>query len=501
MSDGHELEKESGLFRRVVRGSLWVFAFSASQEIIALARLVILARLLSPNDFGLAGMALLALAALDALTQTGFDTALIQKKDDTRGYLDTAWTIGIARGALVFMVLLGVAPWVANFFRAPEVTSLVRVIGFSILAQSFANIGAVYFRKDLDFRRQFLWQFSGRVADFCVAVAVAFTLRNVWALVLAFVAGDAVKLLVSYVLHPYRPRLKLDLGKARELFAFGKWMWGSSVLALALTQIDNGVVGRLIGTATLGLYQLARRIANLPATEIAHVIAAVTFPAYSKLQGRPEALGGAYRRVFEITALATLPVAGALAVLAPEITVAFFGDKWLPAAGAIRLLALWGVLNALFSTAGQVLLAVGMPRSLSTYQLVQVIVLAALIYPASSRWGITGTSLAVALAAVVPTYLALRRVEIETAGGGMRLARSVAVPAGSAVAAAGLVFLLKHAGLLGRSLPGLLAALALYAVTYVAAIGLAGPRLGYNVAPVVREVMSTLTSRTSRRPE
>ena len=493
---GHMMtDRQGGLFRRVVKGGFWVFAFSGSQEIIAIARLVILARLLSPNDFGLAGMAILALATLDALTQMGFDVALIQKKDDARTYLDTAWTVGVLRGGAIFVVLLGAAPYVAGFFRSPEVTNLVRVIGFSILAQSFANIGVVYFRKELEFRKQFLWQFSGRLADFCVAVAVAFTLRNVWALVLAFVAGDAAKLLLSYLLHPYRPRLRIEMKRARELFRFGKWMWGSSVLVLLLTQIDNGVVGRVIGAATLGLYQLARRIANLPASEIAHVISNVTFPAYAKLQDRPEALRGAYRMVLEVTALVTLPVAGALAVLAPEITVTFFGDKWLPAAGAIRLLAVWGVLNALFSTAGQVLLAVGMPRSLSTYQLIQVITMAVLVYPMSANWGITGTSLAVALAAILPCWLALRRVEIETAGERSHLARSIAVPTAGAAFAAVAVVALKRAGILAPTATGLALALPLYALAYVILVGLAGPRLGYQAVPVLREVISAARAR------
>lgn len=480
-----------GLFQRAIRGGLWVFALSVSQEILALARLVILARLLSPNDFGLAGIAMLALATVDSVTQTGFDAALIQRKQDSRPYLDSAWTVGILRGLAVFALMVLVAPYAAGFFRAPEATALVRVIAVSVLARSFANIGVVYFRKELEFGRQFVWQFGGRLADFVVAVIAAFALRSVWALVLAFVAGDLVKLLLSYTLHPYRPRLSLDRERTGELFGFGKWLVGIGILVLLLTQIDNAVVGRLVGATALGFYQLARRVANVPATEIAHVIANVTFPAYSKLQDRIAKLREAYLMVLETTALAALPLAGGLLLLAPEITLGFFGEKWLPAVGAIRILAVWGVLGALASTTDAVFMAMGKPRTVSKYQSIQLVVLVSLIYPLTLRWGIRGTSLAVMLASAVPSYLALRRAGKETQGPAFDFARAIGLPLVGVCAAALPVLLFKH---LRFAQPpwGLAGALVAFGAVYVVVVRFLGERFGYRVGPLAREVLKAL---------
>jgi O-antigen/teichoic acid export membrane protein len=360
-----------------------------------------------------------------------------------------------------------------------------------VLARSFTNIGVVYFRKELEFGRQFVWQFGGRVADFAVAVAAAVALRNVWALVLAFVAGDLVKLLLSYALHPHRPRLAIDRARTRELFGFGKWLVGLGILILLLTQVDNAVVGRLVGATALGFYQLARRMANVPATEIAHVIANVTFPAYSKIQDQVRKLREAYFMVLETTALAALPLAGGLLVLAPEVTLAFFGEKWLPSVDAIRILALWGVLVALASTTDAVFLAVGSPRTVSKYQAMQLLTLAALIYPLTLRWGIRGTSLAVTLAAIVPSWLALRRVARQIQGPSSDFARAIGLPLIGGCAAASPVLLIKRLGFSGHPW-GLAFSLVTFGAVYVLVVRYLGGRFGYRFGPLVQEVVKAL---------
>ena len=111
----------------------------------------------------------------------------------------------------------------AVFFNTPGAKPIIKVIGFSILFQAFTNIGITYFKKELEFNKEFIYQFSGTLADFVVAVSAVLILKNVWALVFGLLAGNVVRCLVSYLIHPYRPHLSSDLGKAKELFGFGKW--------------------------------------------------------------------------------------------------------------------------------------------------------------------------------------------------------------------------------------------------------------------------------------
>jgi len=389
------------LSQRVVRGGFWVFSLRIVNRGFSLIRLIILARVLAPHDFGLMGIALLTMSTLETFSQTGFQQALIQKKKDIKSYLDSTWTVLILRGFVLFVILYFIAPYAAVFFNTPEAKPIIRVIGFSILFQAFTNIGITYFKKELEFNKEFIYQFAGTLADFIVAVSAVLILRNVWALVLGLLAGNAARCFVSYLIHPYRPHLSSNLGKAKELFGFGKWILGSSILIFLITQGDDIFVGKLLGATMLGFYQLAYRISNMPATEITHVISQVTFPAYSKLQDNIPKLREAYLKVLKVTVFLSFPIAGLIFVLAPDFTKIFLGVKWMPMVPAMQVLVLAGLFRSIAATTGPIFYAVGKPKIDTRWQIARLFVIAVLIYPCTIKWGILGTSIVVFLSIFV----------------------------------------------------------------------------------------------------
>ncbi len=391
----------AGLRARVVRGGFWVFAIRITDRLFRLARTIVLARLLAPADFGLFGIALLAMSALETFSQTGFNAALIQKQGDTKSYLDTAWTIQAIRGIVLALILLVIAPYVAAFFDAPAAKPILQVIGVSVLFQGFTSIGVMYFQKELEFHKQFVYVLSGTLADISVAISAAFLLRSVWALVLGLLAGNLVRMAVSYLIHPFRPRPRLNQKQFKELFGFGKWVLGSSILVFLITQGDDIFVGKLLGVTALGFYQLAYRLSNMPATEITHVISQVTFPAYSKLQDNLPRLREAYLKVLQITVFLSFPIAGLIFVLAPDFTKIFLGQKWMPMVPAMQALAFWGLIRAVGATTGPVFYSVGKPRIATKIQFIELILLVILIYPLTAQYDILGTSLAIVFAGLV----------------------------------------------------------------------------------------------------
>jgi len=395
------LEPGKSLSQRVVRGGIWVFALRITERAFGLVRLIILARILAPHDFGLMGIALLTMATLDTFSQTGFQTALIQKKDNTDAYLDAGWTVLILRGFLLFVILFFIASYAAIFFKAPQAKTIIQVIGLSVLFQAFTNIGVIYFQKELEFNKQFLYQLSGTLADFIVAVSAVLILRSVWALAFGLLAGNVARFIASYLIHPYRPHLSSDLGKAKELFGFGKWVLGSSILIFLLTQGDDIFVGKLLGATMLGFYQMAYRISNMPATEITHVISQVTFPAYSKLQNNLPKLREAYLRTLQFTAFLSLPIAGMIFILAPDFTRIFLGEKWIPMVPAMQALCVFGVTRMINATTGPIFQGVGKPNISTFGSVFQLVIFVAIIYPLTSKWGILGTSLSV----IIPNIL------------------------------------------------------------------------------------------------
>ncbi|MHC4122831.1 MAG: lipopolysaccharide biosynthesis protein [Planctomycetota bacterium] len=407
MNNANDLRgPDNNLLNRTAKGGLWVFSLRTGQRILQIIKLVILARLLNPADFGLMGIALLTIAVLETFSQTGFQNALIQKKCAIKSYLDTAWTVSILRGFILFAILYLIAPYTAIFFKVPEARLIIQVIGFSVLFKALTNIGVIYFQKELEFNKQFVYQLSGTLADFIIAVPIALILRNVWALVFGLLAANVVRSIVSYLIHPYRPRFSFNALKIKELFGFGKWVMGSSILIFLITQGDDAFVGKFLGATMLGFYQLAYRLSNIPATEITHVISQVTFPAYSKLQDNIPKLREAYLKVLQVTAFLSFPIAGLIFVLAPDFTKIFLGEKWMPMVPAMQILCIFGLIRSFGAMIGPLFHGVGKPNILTKLAFIQLIILMIIIYPLTNRFGIFGTAISVVIPNIITQSIA-----------------------------------------------------------------------------------------------
>jgi lipopolysaccharide exporter len=396
-----ELNKpDESLSKKVVKGGFWVFTLRGFSQLFGIARLMILARILAPSDFGLMGTALLVMATLEAFSQTGFQAALVQKKKDIEEYLNTAWTALILRGIILFAILCLVAPYAAIYFHEPAAKRIIQVSGSSILLQAFANIGIIYFYKELDFKKQFIYESSGIFADFLIAVSLAFILKSVWALVFGSLAGNVVSCIVSYIINPYKPRLSLELGKTGELFGYGKWVLGSMILIYIGACIDKISVGRLLGVAALGFYGMAYQISNVPATEITNTIGRVAFPAYSKIQDHRARLQQVYFQIARLTIAISIPIAIGIVFLAPDFTRIFLGEKWLPMVPAMQLLAGAGLIKSIISTGSPLFAGSGYPHFEFYMQLIRGLITIIGIYPLTIYMGIPGAALCVILSVV-----------------------------------------------------------------------------------------------------
>ena len=401
--------------KKVVRGTVWVFITQILTQAVALVKNIILARVLSPDDFGLFGIALVVFSLLEAFSRSGFDVALIQKKEDIRDYLDTAFVVNIGRGIVLFLFLFFSAPLVATFFNKAEIVSVVRAVSFVFLLNGFVNPGTIYFLRELEFKKQFQWDMSRSISDIIITLSLVFFLRNVWVLVISMISSIFTRVVVSYLIHPYRPGFSFNPDYARSLFRFGKWVLGSGILIYLITQGDDAFVGKFLGITALGFYRIAYRFSNLPATHITHVISRVTFPMYSKLQDDIPKLREAYLKVLQLTAFLSFPLAGLIFVLAPDFTRIFLGEKWLPMVPAMQVLVLYGLIRSIGATTGPLFQSTNRPDLVTKIQLAKLVILIFTIYPFTSWKGILGTSLAILLNAVIinpiTDYLAIKNTK------------------------------------------------------------------------------------------
>jgi O-antigen/teichoic acid export membrane protein len=384
------------LFDRTILSGMWAGGIKISSRFLQILMLIVLARLLAPRQFGLVGIALLSLSATKNFSKIGLKTALVQNKsEDIDEYLDTAWCLEAARGAVIFGMLFVSAPVIAGVFDEPSATPLIRVIGLGPLLFGLRNPGIIYFRKDLEFHKEFVYTVSGGFLQFLVGVGYALVSPTVWALVFAYISADVFRFGLSYVIHDYRPWPSFDTSIARELIDYGKWITASSILYFLYREGDDAFVGWFISATALGFYQYAYRIADTPSSEVSEIIASVSFPAYSKLQEEPSELRQALLATTRVTGFVTIPMALGIALVAPSFVPVVLGDEWTRMIRPMQLLALYGLFHSITRNFGAVFKALNRPDLLAKLSALRVACIAVLIWPAAERFGIEGVALVV----------------------------------------------------------------------------------------------------------
>ncbi|NOY54549.1 MAG: lipopolysaccharide biosynthesis protein, partial [Actinobacteria bacterium] len=437
------MHPEGTLTNRAVNAGVWAFALTMTTRGLRTVRVIVLARLLSPDDFGLMGIALLTLAFLNAFTTTGFNQALIQREGDIRGHLDAAWTVSILRGLLIGGLIIAGAPIVAGFFHTASAVGILRVMGASMMISGLKNVGVVFFDKDLQFRQRFTFRSIPQVIDLIVAVTAAIILRNVWALVFGVLAREISTTVASYIAHPYRPHLNFDRQKMRELLSFGIWIFGSAILSYFSANLDDIAVGRVLDATMLGFYTTAYTLSSITSQQMTGVITEVAFPAFSKLQSDKDRLRSAYLRTLRAVALVAFPVAAGLWFVGPQLVGTFMGTKWLPLIPAFNVLLLWGLLRSIGSTTSPLLFAAGRPDINTKLHLVTVVLLAVVIYPFTTAGGIVGAAWATIVAGLFPVgYLLLLTGRFLKAPR-WTIFRTITIPAAASLVMTGVLVLAR----------------------------------------------------------
>ena len=460
----------------------WAAAWRMTLRALTIVRTVILARILVPEDFGLMAIATMAILLLERLTQSGFEAALVQQSDDIEPYLNTAWTVQIVRALSMAALLAVTAPWIAQFFGAPEATEIIRALSVAVAVNGFTNIAVVAFVKELRFDKHFVLQMGSRGTDVLVSIIAAIMLRNVWALVLGVLSGSIGRVVVSYVISEYRPRFRWVAGQARHLFDFGKWILASQLLNYMAENLDDILVGRLLGIQSLGWYRMAYNFSQAVATEVESVASLVAFPTYAKLQGEAARLRTAYLGSVHLVAFLGFPIAVGTVLVAPDLVFGVLGDKWAPIVRPMQLLSIAGLFRGVSATASPLFRSQGRPNIPPRFSLTNVAMMAVMLYPAIQVFGIEGAAGVVLVAGAVTSVFALWLAFSTVGAQGRDSLQVLAFPAlNSGVMAVG-VMALRQVFFDDPSFPSFAVLSASGVLLYVGSVLVSSHGLGY-VAP------------------
>lgn len=358
---------------KMAKGAAWMVGFKLVERSIGLVSTVILARLLSPDDFGLVAIATAFLGLLVLLTSFSFDVALIQNQHAGRELYDTAWTFNVIFAVILTLLLVMTAIPLSMFYNEVRLEKILYVLAFSTLFGGFSNIGPVAFRKDLQFHKEFYFLLAKKLMGFTVCMILAFTLRNYWALVWGSFAGKLLEVLLSYRVHPYRP--KFCLKGRKELFGYSMWLFINNIIFFTYHRMADFIISKVLGSHALGVYSIAYEISSLPTTELVAPINRAVLPGYSKMAHDPQAMRQGFLNVLSMIALCAIPAGVGIALVADLMVPVVLGAKWDEAIPLMKILAISGVFTALQTNTGSLYMALGKPRYLTYMALFNLVVL------------------------------------------------------------------------------------------------------------------------------
>jgi O-antigen/teichoic acid export membrane protein len=442
----------------VVTGVLWKLSSQGMQQAARIAVALILARLLTPAQFGVAAEVLVFSSLVVVFADLAVGAALIQREEIDEDDRCTAFWTCAAVGVACTALGVALAGPIAAFYREPVIEPLFTVLSFVFLATSLTTVQESLLVRDMSFRVLETRRMVATLAAAAVGIGVAAFGGGSWAVILQSLTLAVVSTALLWWLSPWRPRLRFSWASLRAMASFSGYLFGHRLLFFVHRNADNLLIGRFIGAAPLGAYAIAYNVILVPFSRIAVPIQDVLFPAFARIQGDRERIAEGWIRVTRLVAAISVPALVGLAVVADDFVAVVLGPRWHAAATVIQVLAWVGILQSLQSLNTGILEAVGRARAIFRYT---VVFFAAhlVAFAIGLRWGIVGVAVGYSISTtlVEPAYLWLTARAV-----GISPRRFLAALAGvvQASAAMGLVVAAARAGLLSLGAPALVRLLA-----------------------------------------
>jgi O-antigen/teichoic acid export membrane protein len=289
---------------------------------------VILARLLTPEDFGVVSIAMIAISFSQMFWDAGLEKALIQTKEVPEKAADVVFWTNLVLGIVTYIILFLIAPWLATFFNSPASMPVLRVLGLQVVIASLTSVQQALFVRDLDFRQLFWVKLATAFVPGLFSIPMAFFGYGVWSLIAGSLVGSLLNLALLWRKSPWRPQLGFDWHIARKLFGFGIWVVGESLAAWFFTWGDSTILGRFLGVEDLGVYRVGWTISMIIFGLLLNPFLPVLYPTFSRLQDDIHKLTETFRKANRVVISLALPVGVGLLLVGPHLVSVFFGNKW-----------------------------------------------------------------------------------------------------------------------------------------------------------------------------
>ncbi len=381
------------LKQKAITGVKWTTLSSAVNALLQLTQLMILARFLTPHDFGLVAILMVVIGFSQIFVDFGLSKAIIYNQHITASQLSTLYWLNIILSLVIFGIIFLSSSFIATFYNEPSLSNLIILVSSSLIIQAFGQQFRTLFQKELQFNVLAKIDIFAASISFMSAISLAINGFGVYALiypVLIMAALKSILLVYKGIVH-HKPKIAFNIFEIKDFLAFGSYTVGNGIVSTVATQIDVILIGKLLGTETLGLYSIIKELILRPSQLINPIITKVSFPAMAKVNNDVEKVKNIYLKLINYVSSINFPIYIASFILAPEIISLFLGDKWLNGVEIFQILSIWALIRSRGNPIGSLVMAMGKPQYEMYWNIGMMFFMSITVY-VSSAWDITGIS-------------------------------------------------------------------------------------------------------------
>lgn len=400
---------------RVLRGLGWVAASQVGVQLARAVAAIAIAGMLTPDEYGLAALGLVFASLVLVFSDMALGAALLQRRTLTERDKSTAFWMMVTSGAVFTLLGAALSGPIARLYGEEAAQPLLLVLSVSFLATALGATQSMLMLRDMDFRRLEMLPLAGTILGGATGVVVAAIDGGAWAIVLQYVVATVATTVLYWTRSTWRPRLLFSFASLRDLMGFSVYMVGHRLLYYLQVNGDRFLIGRFIGTASLGIYAVAYNTMLVPASKLGGPIQRVMSPAFCRMQDEPERIAAAWARITRLMACVTVPALAGLVVVAPDFVPVVLGGQWTEAVTVVQVLAWVGIVQALQSLNNDILMARDRTRTIFRFTL--VLTSAHLVaFGVGLQWGVVGVAVAYAISTTlvepIQTVLAARALGV-----------------------------------------------------------------------------------------
>ena len=393
------------LKRKAASGMIWTAIQKYSTMVLSFVSGIILARLLTPDDFGCIGMLAIFMSLAEVFIDAGFGSALIQKKNPTQADYSTVFYFNLVMSAALYLLLFFCAPLIANFYRMPILSRILRLQGLVLFIYAFSIIQRNIIRKNLRFRKLSTITIITSIISLVVTVFMAYMGYGVWSLVAQNFIVALIPCIFFWVTTDWRPTWEYSWISFKELFGFGSFMFFTHLFTTFSQRITGLLVGRWYDPATMGYYTKASDLQKSVSNSVSGVMVQTTYPLYASIQDDMVRLANMVKRITSTLAFITVPLLSLLIVIAKPLIIFLYSDKWLSSVPYFQVLCLAGMATCLFAVNNQTIAAIGKSKVTFNWTMVKQVINIVLQLVGIVFWGIWGLLVGKVLSAWISYFI------------------------------------------------------------------------------------------------